>query len=456
MLAVNLETIDPWRYGFSGILPGIGPYGDSSRWDGQCAVPRVQVIEHLPGPSGKTRDGKGRYSDKLTWDLEPFCGTLATAPEREVFTSLLGQGPFGGNIDCRDVAPGHTILLNSYHEGGLLYIGDIHGGQGDTEYTGIADETRATVQLNCSVIKNKRMPTVRIVKPESIVGGRHQPADGARGLRRMRQHDRLAERGLRHQAAGQLHPHVLRPGVPHPDVPDGARNHHRARRRRGVSEASARAGFLDVTLHRRAARRMRRRTAHNNQIGRGRDNGSRTERKGRRGDGIEPGARSSDRCRARPGRREGRNLRAEAGGPLDEAKAAIEGAGGEVFSCAADMSRREDVERFVNDTAAHFGRLDILVNNAGDAAVGRTIADSDEVWEQTYDINLWSAVRATRSAVPLIREQGGGSVINVASVSGHSGLGGMADYNSAKAAMLAMTKTLAQDLGGRRHPRETR
>ena len=41
VLAVNLETIDPWRYGFSGILPGIGPYGESSRWDGQCAVPRV-------------------------------------------------------------------------------------------------------------------------------------------------------------------------------------------------------------------------------------------------------------------------------------------------------------------------------------------------------------------------------------------------------------------------------
>ena len=135
-------------------------------------------------------------------------------------------------------------------------------------------------------------------------------------------------------------------------------------------------------------------------------------------------------------------------GPLAETKAAIEAAGGEAFSCVADMSRREDVERFVNDTAAHFGRLDILVNNAGDAAVGRTIEDPDEVWEQTYDINLWSAVRATRAAVPLIREQGGGSVVNVASVSGHSGLGGMADYNSAKAAMLAMTKTLAQDLAG--------
>ena len=168
VLAVRIDWIDPWRYGFSGILPGIGPLGDSLKYK-DCAEAHVQVIEHLPGPSGHTRDGKSRYSDKLTWELAPFVGTLATAPEREVFTSLLGQGPFGGNIDCRDICPGHTIYLNSYNEGGLLYIGDVHGGQGDTEFTGIADETRATVQLSCTVVKNKRNPCVRIDKPDSIV-----------------------------------------------------------------------------------------------------------------------------------------------------------------------------------------------------------------------------------------------------------------------------------------------
>ncbi|MBM3517970.1 MAG: hypothetical protein FJX56_08885 [Alphaproteobacteria bacterium] len=168
LLAVHIDFIDPWRYGFTGILPGIGPLADSRRW-GDCAEAHVQVIEHLPGPSGHTRDGKGRYSDKLTWDLEPFCGTLATAPEREVFTSLLGQGPFGGNIDCRDIAAGNIIYLNAYHEGGLLFVGDMHGGQGDTEFTALADETRATVQLSCTVVKRKRIPCVRIVKPNSIV-----------------------------------------------------------------------------------------------------------------------------------------------------------------------------------------------------------------------------------------------------------------------------------------------
>ena len=179
LLAVHIESIDPWRYGFSGILPGIGPLGDTRAWP-ECAEPHVQVIEHLPGPSGFTRDGKGKYSDRLTWDLMPFCGTLATAPEREVVTSLLGQGPFGGNLDCREIRAGHTIYLNSYHEGGLLYIGDAHGGQGDTEFTGIADETRATVRLHCTVVKDKRNRHLRIDKPDSIVAiGTNLPMEHA-------------------------------------------------------------------------------------------------------------------------------------------------------------------------------------------------------------------------------------------------------------------------------------
>jgi acetamidase/formamidase len=168
LLAVKIEWIEPWRYGYTGIIPGIGPLHDSRRW-ADCVDAHVQVIEHLPGPSGTTRDGKGRYSDKLTWDLQPFIGTLAVATEREVFTSLLGQGSWGGNIDCRDLAPGHTILLNSYNEGGLLYVGDVHGGQGDTEFTALADETRATIQLSCTVVKKKRIPCVRILKPDTIV-----------------------------------------------------------------------------------------------------------------------------------------------------------------------------------------------------------------------------------------------------------------------------------------------
>ena len=61
------------------------------------------------------------------------------------------------------------MLVNVYHQGGLLYVGDVHGSQGDTEYYGSADETAATVKASCRVIKAKKIPFIRLEKPESLV-----------------------------------------------------------------------------------------------------------------------------------------------------------------------------------------------------------------------------------------------------------------------------------------------
>lgn len=69
----------------------------------------------------------------------------------------------------RDFAPGNALHLPVYHPGALLYVGDVHASQGDTEFTGTAAETKATVRLRMEVLKKKRVPWVRIVKPESIV-----------------------------------------------------------------------------------------------------------------------------------------------------------------------------------------------------------------------------------------------------------------------------------------------
>ena len=131
---------------------------------------------------------------------------------------------------------------------------------------------------------------------------------------------------------------------------------------------------------------------------------------------------------------------------LETAKNEIEKVGGQVLSIKADMNSKDDIEKVISETVSRFGKLDILINNAGDAEVGRKIEDEDDVWQATYNINVWSCVRAIRAAVPHMRKLGGGNIINVASVSGHSGLAGMADYNSAKAAVLSLTKTFAADL----------
>ena len=127
------------------------------------------VFRHTPGPSGTMRDGTLHFSDRISWPITPFIGTIGVAPEREVTTSLDGQGEWGGNLDIRDVAPGNRILLPVFHTGARFYLGDVHASQGDTEFTGTAAETKATVQVRLDVIKGKRIPWMRIEKPNSIV-----------------------------------------------------------------------------------------------------------------------------------------------------------------------------------------------------------------------------------------------------------------------------------------------
>jgi acetamidase/formamidase len=94
---------------------------------------------------------------------------LGVAPDREVTTSVDGQGDWGGNLDIRDVCPGNRILLPVYHPGALFYLGDVHASQGDTEFTGTAAETMATVRVTLDLVKGKRPPWMRIEKPDSIV-----------------------------------------------------------------------------------------------------------------------------------------------------------------------------------------------------------------------------------------------------------------------------------------------
>ena len=65
--------------------------------------------------------------------------------------------------------PGNRILLPVYHPGALFYLGDVHASQGDTEFTGTAAETKATVRVKLELVKKKRIPWMRIEKPESIV-----------------------------------------------------------------------------------------------------------------------------------------------------------------------------------------------------------------------------------------------------------------------------------------------
>src|SRR5262245_14423380 len=169
VLVITIEDIVVDEYSWTAVGPRRGPLGESTRWPELSGEYTTKIFKHTPGPSGTTRDGTLTFNDRLSWPITPFVGTIGVAPDREVTTSLDGQGPWGGNLDVRDVAPGNRILLPVYHPGGLFYLGDVHASQGDTEFTGTAAETCATVRVRLELVKQKRIPWMRIEKPDSLV-----------------------------------------------------------------------------------------------------------------------------------------------------------------------------------------------------------------------------------------------------------------------------------------------
>jgi amidase len=169
LLIATIEEILVDDYSWIAVGPRRGPLGESARWPELSSRYTTKIFRHTPGPSGTTRDGTLHFSERLAWPITPFIGTIGVAPEREVTTSLDGQGEWGGNLDIRDVAPGHRIWLPVFHPGARFYLGDVHASQGDTEFTGTAAETKSTVRLRLEVVKGRRIPWMRIEKPESIV-----------------------------------------------------------------------------------------------------------------------------------------------------------------------------------------------------------------------------------------------------------------------------------------------
>ncbi|HYJ14425.1 MAG TPA: SDR family oxidoreductase, partial [Candidatus Limnocylindria bacterium] len=116
--------------------------------------------------------------------------------------------------------------------------------------------------------------------------------------------------------------------------------------------------------------------------------------------------------------------------------------GGEVLAIVADMSKPEDIKKFVDDAAKHFGRVDVVVNNAGGPPPGTKLPRfgflglTDDDWREMFEFNLLSAVRACRAALPLLVERDAGAIVNVSSVHGRQPSAVNVDYGAAKAAMI--------------------
>src|SRR5438552_7926916 len=109
----------------------------------------------------------------------------------------------------------------------------------------------------------------------------------------------------------------------------------------------------------------------------------------------------------------------------------------------ADLSEAGEPQRVVRETIEQHGRLDVLVNNVGYSEIRKLEDVTDDIWQASFEINLMSAVRATRSALPGMRERGAGTIVNVSSTAGKRPSTSMPDYSVMKAAMLSFSRLVA-------------
>ena len=120
---------------------------------------------------------------------------------------------------------------------------------------------------------------------------------------------------------------------------------------------------------------------------------------------------------------------------------------GESFVFTGDVSKPEDVSRMVRETQERFSSIDILVNNAGIIGPVRFVEDSDDrSWRKTLDVNLNGAFFFAKSVVPLMKEKGGGKIINIVSGLGRMPFPRFCAYSVSKAGLIQLTLSLSEEL----------
>lgn len=119
--------------------------------------------------------------------------------------------------------------------------------------------------------------------------------------------------------------------------------------------------------------------------------------------------------------------------------------GCEAVALEVDVSKGPEVQGMVERAVETFGRLDVLVNNAG-IALAATVVETEEAdWDRVMAVNLKSVFLACKYTIPVMRRQGGGAIVNMASNSANVGLRRRAAYVASKGAIAAMTRALALD-----------
>jgi 3-oxoacyl-[acyl-carrier protein] reductase len=130
----------------------------------------------------------------------------------------------------------------------------------------------------------------------------------------------------------------------------------------------------------------------------------------------------------------------------DATAAEINAAGHVARAATVDISDAAQVECLIRETVEHFGRLDVLVNNAGVGLNKPFLATSADEWDMQLQVNLTGTFFCAQAAARVMVDQGTGTIVNVASISGQRGGQGRAAYGAAKAGVILLTKVMAVEL----------
>ena len=132
---------------------------------------------------------------------------------------------------------------------------------------------------------------------------------------------------------------------------------------------------------------------------------------------------------------------------VESAEAIARELGAAAVFTQADVAVAADARRMIDTAVERFGRVDILVNNAGAAQAPASFVDTTEdTWDRLFDVNAKAIFLAARHAVPIMRRQGGGAILNTVSVAAIRPRPNLLAYNSSKGAALTLTKSMAIEL----------
>ncbi len=132
-------------------------------------------------------------------------------------------------------------------------------------------------------------------------------------------------------------------------------------------------------------------------------------------------------------------------------KAEVEGLGVKAFAEQCDVANTDAAAEFVKAVVAEFGSVDHLVNNAGITRDQLILRMKEEDWDAVIDTNLKGAWNFSKAAVrPMMRNENGGSILNISSISGVTGMLGQSNYSASKAGMIGLTKSLAKEVASRK------